>query len=160
MDGFAVVEDPEDLAAKGRVAQIVAQKQTAQELAERAARLVNRVGSCRRPKALKGQDSGCPPAVNGRGHPNKLVPPHVELVPRHIPLDNTFENGGHRELAWEMQPSVPEMAQASTEIKPQEPTDRHPNIAIALRVDRVPFHVGRHRLPHDRLDGRSRLPLV
>lgn len=118
MDGLAVVEDPEDLAAKGRVAQIVAQKQTAQELAERAARLVNRVGSCRRPKALKGQDRGCPPAVNGGGHPNKLVPPPVELVPGYVPLDHPFEDGGYRELAWEMQPSVPEMAQAWTEIEP------------------------------------------
>jgi len=80
MNRLAVVQDPEDLTAKGQVASIIAAEQAAQELPKSAAGLVNRVGPGRRPKALKRQDGRCPPAVNGCRHANELVPSHVQLA--------------------------------------------------------------------------------
>ena len=78
MDRFAPVEDPQDLAAKPLVAQVIAQKETPQELPQGIPRLMDGIGSCRGPKPGEGQHRG-EPAPSIDADPDELIPTRLNL---------------------------------------------------------------------------------
>jgi hypothetical protein len=79
MDLFAPIEDTQDLAAKPLVAQVIAQKETPQELPQGIPRLMDGIGSCRGPKPGEGQHRGEPAPLNRCCDPDEVIPTRLDL---------------------------------------------------------------------------------
>src|SRR5215470_2643444 len=80
MDRLAPVEDTQDLTAKPFVTQVIAQKETPQELPQCTAGFMDGIGSRCSPTPGQGQHCGGPAPFNRRRHPDEVIPACLDLV--------------------------------------------------------------------------------